>query len=77
MTVNKTVNIYLYQIVYFYTMKKVLIIGASSGIGQALAELFLQDDYMISVTGRREMLLQKTVILTPQNGDTDPLEDFM
>ncbi len=38
-------------------MKKVIIIGASSGIGQALAELFLQNDYMIGVTGRREMLL--------------------
>lgn len=38
-------------------MKKVIIIGASSGIGQALAELFLQDHYMIGVTGRREILL--------------------
>lgn len=38
-------------------MKKCIIIGASSGIGQALAELLLQDDYMIGVTGRREMLL--------------------
>ena len=38
-------------------MKKVIIIGASSGIGQALAELLLQDDFKISITGRREMLL--------------------
>lgn len=38
-------------------MKKVIIIGATSGIGQALAALLLQDNYMISVTGRREMLL--------------------
>ena len=38
-------------------MKKVIIIGASSGIGQALAELLLQGDYIIGVTGRRENLL--------------------
>ena len=38
-------------------MKKCIIIGASSGIGQALTELLLQDDFMIGITGRREMLL--------------------
>jgi len=38
-------------------MKRCIIIGATSGIGQALAELLLQNDYMIGVTGRREMLL--------------------
>ena len=38
-------------------MKKCIIIGASSGIGQALTELLLQDDYIIGVTGRRENLL--------------------
>ncbi len=38
-------------------MKRCIIIGATSGIGQALAELLLQDDFKISITGRREMLL--------------------
>ncbi len=38
-------------------MKKALVIGATSGIGQALAELLLQDDFVIGVTGRREKLL--------------------
>lgn len=38
-------------------MKKSIIIGASSGIGQALAELLLQGDHIIGVTGRRENLL--------------------
>ena len=38
-------------------MKKCIIIGASSGIGQALTELLLQDDFVIGVTGRREKLL--------------------
>jgi len=39
-------------------MKKALIIGASSGIGKALAENLLQQDYVVGVTGRREELLQ-------------------
>ena len=38
-------------------MKRCIIIGATSGIGQALAELLLQDDFKIGITGRREMLL--------------------
>ena len=38
-------------------MKKALIIGATSGIGKALAELLLQDKFIIGVTGRREKLL--------------------
>jgi short-subunit dehydrogenase len=38
-------------------MKRCIIIGATSGIGQALAELLLQNYYMIGVIGRREMLL--------------------
>jgi short-subunit dehydrogenase len=38
-------------------MKKCIIIGATSGIGQALAEFLLLDDYMIGVSGRRENLL--------------------
>lgn len=38
-------------------MKKALIIGATSGIGKALAELLLQEKFIIGVTGRREKLL--------------------
>lgn len=38
-------------------MKKALIIGATSGIGKALAELLLQKKFIIGVTGRREKLL--------------------
>jgi short-subunit dehydrogenase len=39
-------------------MKKAIIIGASSGIGKALAESLLQEDYVVGATGRREELLQ-------------------
>ncbi|MGL4632566.1 MAG: SDR family NAD(P)-dependent oxidoreductase [Leadbetterella sp.] len=35
-------------------MKKVIIIGATSGIGRELAMLFAENDYMVGITGRRE-----------------------
>ena len=38
-------------------MKKTIIIGATSGIGKALAEILLRENYMVGVTGRRETLL--------------------
>lgn len=39
-------------------MRKVIIIGATSGIGKSLAEVLLREDYLIGLTGRREALLQ-------------------
>ncbi len=38
-------------------MKKIIIIGATSGIGRELAKLFAQDDCIIGATGRRQELL--------------------
>jgi len=35
-------------------MKKALIVGASSGIGKALARELVQNKYRVGVTGRRE-----------------------
>jgi len=37
--------------------KKVIIIGATSGIGRELAKLFVQDDCIVAGTGRRQELL--------------------
>ena len=36
------------------TQKKAIIIGASSGIGEALAETLVRDGYTVGITGRRE-----------------------
>lgn len=38
-------------------MKKCIIVGASSGIGQSLAQVLLDDNFIIGITGRREVLL--------------------
>ncbi|MFN5422574.1 MAG: SDR family NAD(P)-dependent oxidoreductase [bacterium] len=38
-------------------MKKAIIIGATSGIGRALAESLVHEGYVVGVTGRREDLL--------------------
>lgn len=34
-------------------MKKAIIIGATSGIGEELAKIFSQDSYIVGVVGRR------------------------
>ncbi len=41
------------------TPKKVIIIGATSGIGKEMALLYLQKGYSVGITGRREMLLNE------------------
>src|SRR5438094_770756 len=41
------------------TPKKVIIIGATSGIGKEMALLYLQKGYYVGATGRREMLLNE------------------
>ena len=40
-------------------MKKIIIVGATSGIGRGLAEAYSQEDYLIGITGRRENLLKE------------------
>jgi len=39
-------------------MKKVIIIGATSGIGRELAKLYAKENCLVGVTGRRKELLQ-------------------
>ncbi len=47
-------------------MQKVIIIGATSGIGFELAKLYAQNDDMVGATGRRNELLQKLKNLFPE-----------
>ena len=39
-------------------MKKVIVIGATSGIGRALASIYAQNNCLVGVTGRRKELLE-------------------
>ncbi len=45
--------------------KKAIIVGASSGIGKALAILLAQQGYTVGITGRREELLHEIKSLYP------------
>lgn len=47
-------------------MKKAIIIGATSGIGKKLAELLVDNDYKVGVTGRRSELLSKLKAKNPE-----------
>ncbi|WP_291586703.1 SDR family NAD(P)-dependent oxidoreductase [Bacteroides sp.] len=40
-------------------MKKVIIIGATSGIGRGLAEAFINEGCIIGIVGRRKLILQE------------------
>ncbi|MBF0728541.1 MULTISPECIES: SDR family NAD(P)-dependent oxidoreductase [Bacteroidaceae] len=40
-------------------MQKIIIIGATSGIGRGLTEAYIQEDCLIGIIGRRENLLQE------------------
>lgn len=40
-------------------MQKIIIIGATSGIGRALAEIYLSNNCMVGITGRRQHLLDE------------------
>lgn len=39
-------------------MKKAIIVGASSGIGNSLAEVLIENDYKVGITGRRKRILE-------------------
>lgn len=46
-------------------MKKAIVIGASSGIGQGLAKLLVEDGYQVGITGRRTELLEQLKSTAP------------
>ena len=69
-------------------MKKVIIIGASSGIGKGLAKLLAKNDYKVVITGRKTELLDelkktkpnsfliKTFDATDTNSSIEKLEEL-
>ncbi|MEO6729660.1 MAG: SDR family NAD(P)-dependent oxidoreductase [Ferruginibacter sp.] len=48
-------------------MKKVIIVGATSGIGRALAILFAKNNWLVGITGRRKHLLDSLQEEFPYN----------
>ncbi|NDP19706.1 MAG: SDR family NAD(P)-dependent oxidoreductase [Paludibacter sp.] len=46
-------------------MKKAIIIGATSGIGKALAALLIENDFQVGITGRRTNLLEEIKSTNP------------
>jgi short-subunit dehydrogenase len=54
-------------------MKKVIIIGATSGIGRELAKIYSSKGHLVGITGRRENLLQE---LKNENPDSYKIKSF-
>jgi short-subunit dehydrogenase len=48
-------------------MRKVIIVGASSGIGRGLAELLMENNYKVGITGRKEKLLDELKQINPNS----------
>ncbi len=47
--------------------KRAIIVGASSGIGRAIAELLAEQGYRVGITGRREILLDQIKSQSPES----------
>lgn len=55
-------------------MKRAVIVGASSGMGRAVAELLLADGWHIGIMARREDALQEVKALNPQMVEVEPCD---
>lgn len=55
-------------------MKKAIIIGATSGIGRALATKLNERRYMVGITGRRVALLEEVQAHLSENTETEPMD---
>lgn len=54
--------------------QRIIIIGATSGIGRQLAQLYAQQNWLVGVTGRREEMLQSLQDAYPDNIITQPMD---
>ncbi len=57
-----------------HTDVKVVIVGASSGIGEALARLFINNGYRVGIAARRVQCLQQLQKLAPNQVEIQPLD---
>jgi short-subunit dehydrogenase len=48
-------------------MKRAIIIGATSGIGKGLAEILVENDYKVGITGRRTEMLEELKSQNPNS----------
>ncbi|MDR1602380.1 MAG: SDR family NAD(P)-dependent oxidoreductase [Tannerella sp.] len=55
-------------------MKKVIIVGATSGIGREVAKMLLEDGWQLGVAGRREEELNVLKTLAPERISTEVLD---
>ena len=55
-------------------IKKIIIVGASSGIGRKLAELYASNGNRVGITGRRNELLNEIKIQYPENIVTETFD---
>jgi short-subunit dehydrogenase len=55
-------------------MKTALLLGATSGIGRALAHKLVTNDYMVAITGRRHILLEQIKNEQPDRYITLPID---
>lgn len=58
----------------FVTMKRAIIIGATSGIGQEVAKLLIQQGWQIGIAGRRENALQQMKTISPNQVEIEKLD---
>lgn len=48
-------------------MKKAIIVGATSGIGNELSKILVENGYLVGITGRRKPELEKLQKSNPEN----------
>lgn len=55
-------------------MKRIVIVGATSGIGREVARLFIQQGWRVGIAGRRTELLESIRSEAPQQVETAPID---
>ena len=56
------------------SQQKIIIVGASSGMGRKMAELYAEKEYRVGITGRRSELLEEIMQQYPQQIEIEPFD---